>query len=238
MPTPRPGISTALARGEVLLFLGLVLALLLTPAVVSAQSQLRRSAQTKVPIPFDIPSQPLASALKTYGEIAAIDLFYDSTVVAGVRSAPVRGTLEPSAALRLMLEGTGLTATSLAPGTVTIIPDARASNHPDLAETDAKLAPFLPYLGQVQEGIRYALCREPAVRTDPAELLVRLWIAPSGAVSAVALFSQAGTPFSRPAYVAALTRLTLEPPPPDMPQPVTVMLLPRTSLQAAGCDHE
>jgi hypothetical protein len=186
---------------------------------------------------FDIPSQPLANALKAYGEIVPTELFYDSAIVTGLRSAPVRGTLDPQAALRLLLDRTGLVATSLAPGTVTILPLPKSRDRPDLAEIQAKLSPFLPYLGQVQDGIRSALCQDAALGADSTEVLVRLWLAPSGAVSSVAFFSQTGSPVSNPAYAAVLTRLVFGQPPSDMPQPVTMVLLPRTSPQVAGCDH-
>ena len=57
---------------------------------------------------FDLPAQPLALALERYSVASGWQIIYDSNLATGLRSAGVRGNLPPSAALRMLLAGTGL----------------------------------------------------------------------------------------------------------------------------------
>lgn len=187
-------------------------------------------------IAFDIPPQPLASALKAYGAVASVELFFETGLTVGRVSAPVRGVLTRNAALRMMLAGTGLAAESFDPGTVTILPARGRGGPVDLTPVKARAVAFTPYFALLQTSLRSSLCQIPATRTDPSELRVRLWIAPSGAVMRTELLSSTGNEDRDRAYVDALRTLAIgEPPPPSMPQPVTLMILPRTSAEAAEC---
>ncbi len=59
-------------------------------------------------IQFNIPAQPMASALQTLGQQADIQLLYSATEVEGLRSQPVVGQLSQEEALRKILAGSGL----------------------------------------------------------------------------------------------------------------------------------
>jgi catecholate siderophore receptor len=67
------------------------------------------SSDTATRKPFDIPSRPLSQALDAYRAQSTIQVVADSTLTAGLRSASVRGTYTAAAALRRLLDGTGLT---------------------------------------------------------------------------------------------------------------------------------
>jgi hypothetical protein len=71
---------------------------------------------------FDMPMQPLASALSAFGVTTRLELFYESTLIESHRSPSIRGVFSPDVALRLLLEGTGLSVASFEPGTMTILP--------------------------------------------------------------------------------------------------------------------
>lgn len=58
---------------------------------------------------FDLPAQPLASALVRFSEASGLQLFFDATMARALRSAPVAGTMTPEEALRRLLAGTHLT---------------------------------------------------------------------------------------------------------------------------------
>ncbi len=62
---------------------------------------------------YNIPAQPLETALNTFAEISGSDLLYASSLVAGKQSAAIRGSYTASEALRLLIGGTGLTTTQV-----------------------------------------------------------------------------------------------------------------------------
>ncbi|QHF29357.1 TonB-dependent siderophore receptor [Pseudomonas sp. R32] len=76
--------------------LGLALALPL-----AAQVQAREVA-------FDIPAQPLSSALQSFGQQANVQLLFSPDDVMNLRGAPVQGRLQPEAAIGILLGGTNL----------------------------------------------------------------------------------------------------------------------------------
>jgi TonB family protein len=139
-------------------------------------------------------------------------------------------------ALQHLLEGTSLAVASFEPGTITILPSARPAKPSDLAAIKSKAAEFTPYFALIQTALRSAFCRAVAIQTDTAELIIRLWIAPSGAVARADILSSTGSDERDRAYAAAVRGLVIdEPPPPGMPEPVTLMVLPRASRSAAEC---
>ncbi|MCK9918222.1 STN domain-containing protein, partial [Microbacteriaceae bacterium K1510] len=183
-------------RKSVLLLAAVVSALALTTPVCARQ--------VDEEFRFDIPTQPLASALKAYGGVTRLELFYESTVTAGRRSGSLHGAFTAEAALRRLLAGTGLSVASFEPGTVTILSEpshqAKAS---DLAAVKNKAAVFAPYFSLIQNELRSAFCRSPATQVDASELIVRLWIDTSGAVARVELIGSTGSEDRDRVYAAA-----------------------------------
>jgi TonB-dependent receptor len=72
------------------------------------------------PAKFDIPAQPLPSALKNFAAQAKMQLLYRYDVVSRAIASPVTGQLEKHAALEQMLRGTGLEAVYSSDNTATI----------------------------------------------------------------------------------------------------------------------
>lgn len=67
---------------------------------------------------FDIPAQPLSSALTTFGNQAGLQVTVDGAVVRGVSSRAVVGNFTPAEALSNMLVGTGMSWRWLDSGSV------------------------------------------------------------------------------------------------------------------------
>ena len=91
--------------------LAAILAALAAPQPAFAQ------AQTYV---FDIPSQDLASALRAFGQQARQQVVFNGAEVRGKTSAAVTGGFSADAALRKLLDGTGLTAGRTPAGAITV----------------------------------------------------------------------------------------------------------------------
>ena len=73
-------------------------------------------------INFDIPPQPLRSALTTFAEQSGWQLFYSAEVAEGIQSPGLSGIYAPDRALKELLAGTGLAFRLTDPRTVTIEP--------------------------------------------------------------------------------------------------------------------
>ena len=95
-------------------FVGLSLFFLADSADAAQDEQVR----------FEIAAQPLASALDAYSAATGLEVFYDGALVAGQRSRAIHGVLEPKAALRELLAGSGLTARSTGMRSFTLVSSA------------------------------------------------------------------------------------------------------------------
>lgn len=183
---------------------------------------------------YDIPAQPLRQALKTFAENTSLQIFYETSLTAGRWSSPVTGLHDAETALRLLLAGTGLSAGSFESGTVTILETAP---HADvrLRQAKARAAGYTRYFALMQAGVQTALCAAPLVRHDAPERRVQLWIAPSGSLAQARLLTPSASRDDDEAFMAALRNLVVaEPPPASMPEPVTMLIMPRAE-DAAGC---
>lgn len=89
------GMASALMLGTALPLAGPLAA----PAVAQTTGQA---------VAFDIPAQPLASAIIEFANATGYQVLVDDRVAAGRTSAPVQSMMTPRAALARMLEGTGL----------------------------------------------------------------------------------------------------------------------------------
>ena len=78
-------------------------------------------AQPAGSYPFQIPPQPLDSALKAFATATNLLLSYEATLTAGRVSPGVSGVYTPDEGLRLLLEGTVLQHRFANDNTVTLI---------------------------------------------------------------------------------------------------------------------
>lgn len=86
-------------------------ALLLGTALATtlgAGHALAQQASAQQQVSFDIPAQPLSSALVVYGRQAGLQVSVDADAVRGIGAPAVRGALAPGAALDRLLGGSGL----------------------------------------------------------------------------------------------------------------------------------
>src|SRR6202012_2199872 len=90
--------------------------------ITTTDAVIAQALTSNAEIQFDIPSQPLASALRVYGRTTGVELFYDGSLSIGQRSNGIKGTFAPMLALKTLLRGTGYIAhqTDIA-NTITII---------------------------------------------------------------------------------------------------------------------
>jgi iron complex outermembrane receptor protein len=99
-----------------------VLATLVVPAGAMAQGALpeRQIGQATEQRSFNIPPQPLQSALILFGQQSGRTIAADGATVRGLSSPGVQGTMSIDEALRRLLTGTGLTADGTSGSTITV----------------------------------------------------------------------------------------------------------------------
>lgn len=89
---------------------GAVLLMLSVLAPVNGVAPPARAKEADDERLYAIPAQPLAQALTIFARESGVDIFYETGLANGRRSAPIKGRYDVALALRLMLEGTGLQA--------------------------------------------------------------------------------------------------------------------------------
>ena len=80
------------------------------------------AAHAPARIPFDIPAQPLATALAEYSVQSGVRVQYSAAATAGLISRAVAGDFSPAEALALLLEGSGLAARFETPSVAVVTP--------------------------------------------------------------------------------------------------------------------
>ena len=99
-------------------------------------------AIVKVGFSFDIPSQNLVAALHQFGKQTDLSLAYRLEDIDTIETCVVSGTYSPDQALRIMLEGTGLTSERTGEETFAVVrapvPDKEPKMEELLVTPDAK----------------------------------------------------------------------------------------------------
>jgi hypothetical protein len=183
-------------------------------------------------VPFDIPAQPLATALERFMTATKVAIIVDSTVIAGRTSATVQGSFSPGGALGALLAGTGLDRRPIGSGAYTLVP------LPDMAGSRPP-SRFVDYAAAIQRAVTAALCQRDETRPTHYRMVMRLWLSPSGAVMRVELANTTGNPNLDLAIGDALEHVNVgAPAPSDLPQPVKLAIVPHTASQPACSSDE
>jgi hypothetical protein len=181
---------------------------------------------------FAIPVQPLASALDSYGSITGLEIVYNSTLAANRHSSDVHGVYTPEAALSLLLKGSGLIARPIGVGTVTIVPVAISK---PVQAPSPGASPYRSYLAAIQHGFENSFCHSENLNLGNYRTIVRFNIGADGKILHPQLIGSTGSGLRDEAIAQTLANLTFDKPPPDLPQPVMMLILPQSSGYVLNC---
>ncbi|PKB20098.1 hypothetical protein CLU91_0431 [Janthinobacterium sp. 64] len=186
---------------------------------------------------FQIPAQPLADALRAYGLITGISVLAPSGVLRQRYSSAVEGSFAAPEALQRMLSGTGLQAHFPAanaaiiqlpagepPAAPPLPPESGAIALDAIDAVHADGADYGAYVSGVQAQLLRVLCRSSLTRPGSYRLALRLRIAASGSVATLKQAGSTGRPLRDAVISRSLRAQVFEPPPPAMPQPITILL--------------
>lgn len=178
---------------------------------------------------FDIPSQPLEDALYAFGAVTGIEVFADGSIVRGRRSSEIKGTFSAEDALRILLTGTDLNPRRISPRAVSL-----SVAQKDEAKGDVSRS----YSALLQNAVLRKLCPESSTRLGTYRLALQLWLDDFGRVEHLELLSSTGDR-QRDLRVRNLIQgLSIERPPTSLPQPVTMVILPRPAETSGDCRSE
>lgn len=222
---------------------GLLIIPLLWLASSSASAQTSPSqAPGKAEVWFDIPGQPLVSALDAFSAATGIVAVYNGNLAKGRTSNAVTGWLAPSAVLPLLLKDTGLVAEFTAADAFVVLPAAKGTavlTTPSaiaLAALSQQKAIERSYSGLVQERVTRALCAHPETSPGAYRAAISFWIGSSGEVIRFRLLASSGDQQRDAAIVNFVEHLSIgEPPPANMAQPFTMVVLPQSSGGTINC---
>lgn len=212
--------------------------LFLSTGVVNAQSD------EVTAIDFDISVQSLASALEAYSTVTGIVAVYDGRLGEGRFSGAVRGRYTPSAALKLLLATTGLSAQYTSKDAFVLVPasttQAVVVRTPSVIGRTA-LATLRTaeqqYSGLVQFAVTKSLCSRNDTHPGDYRLAMSFWIGPAGEITRVKLLGSTGDRQRDVAVLDALhgVRSVGASPPAAMAQPFTMIMLPLSSGGVVDC---
>lgn len=121
----RQGRRRLLSR---ILLASTVLGCVSVSARTPAFAQARPAASASETLRFDIPAQPLASAIDAFIRQSGWQISYSSALVSGKTSSGISGTATPAAALQRLVAGTGIAVRVGAPGSAALVdPKATAA---------------------------------------------------------------------------------------------------------------
>ncbi|MCK9913011.1 STN domain-containing protein [Microbacteriaceae bacterium K1510] len=212
---------------------GRIYALLLVCMIVFPGVAAAQSVSKNAPIEFDIPSQPLGSALSRYIEVTGRDALYGTILATGQLSGEVRGLFTPDEALKKLLSGTGLAAEFVAETTFVLLSEPLINQQ---ATRQIRTPEQRRYYGLIQAGITNALCRWGGEHVGHYRFATVFWIAADGAITRTQRIGTTGVPDADRRFDDTLRSVRFsEPPPANFLQPVLILIVPQGPGVARGC---
>jgi hypothetical protein len=186
---------------------------------------------------FEIAAQPLAQALDAYARATGMAALADQELIAGRRSASVKGRLTPDQALRILLAGSGLSASYASGAAFTLQPTNEATvTEQTTSQTGDGLGRGRQiYFADLQDALTRVLCRDPETRPGRYRLGLQLWIGANGRVLASHLLDSTGDDRRDAVVTELLGAATVAAPPAELPEPVTIVLRPYPAEHLPDC---
>ena len=209
----------------------------MTATLASAAEQADGAAK-EASIVFDVASQSLEAALDIFSSTSNVQVLYETSLTSGHRSAKVHGVFTPEAALNAMLAGTGLIAWHTTKDSYSLVQqqDAAPLAREDSGGLPPEITRYSHFLGVVQAGFLDTLCRSAETRPGRYKIALKFTVGPSGRILQTSLLSSTGDRERDAEIVAVAEHLTVgEAPPPDLSQPITMVIVPRSADMTGDC---
>ncbi|UGV26625.1 hypothetical protein E0H22_13570 [Rhodopseudomonas boonkerdii] len=196
--------------------------------VAAAQKPAGHVATTAVPRwHFDLPAQPIEEALYRLSATAGVQIFADGKVLAGRKAPAVYGDYTVDEALEHLLSESGLVARAVGTGAIAVTLGLSGAEGEMVRRN---------YSTALQHAVLAALCRDGAASLGEYRLAFRIWLSSDGRADRVDLLSSTGDQ-DRDRLVGRILRsVTVERPPKSLPQPVIMVILPKSPRESGDCN--
>ena len=221
----------------------LIAAVILVLAIGCSWAMEDATPRVEQQIVFSISAQPLASALQLYGQVAGVQVLYESGSAAGRKSTAVEGLHGRREALTLLLTGTELKARYTRSDAVTLAPDDPEAlpSQSSLPGADLSLGTLRvrggagnalqisEYSERVRIDVQNALHNNAQTRVGNYRAALSIWINTARVVERVDIADSSGDPVRDAALISSLRGVTIgSTAPPNAPRPVRVSVAVRT----------
>ncbi len=180
---------------------------------------------------FDIAPQSLQSALDAFDMATGFSGLYSADAVASRRSAAVQGNFTAAAALRKMLEQSGLSSYFTAPDAYVLEQDA--------TETGIAAAPLQAqahdFEAILQSGVRAAFCRNALIVPGNYRIAISLRVAADGRVEQARLLDTTGNKARDGEILKTLRGVKLAHGPLNPAEAFVMLILPHAPDSTADC---
>lgn len=198
-------------------------------ASAAATADEAMARQSAVKFQFDIAAQPLEDALYAFGAVTGVEVLADGDMVKNRRSTEIRGEFTVPQAIRLLLIGTGLEAQSIGVRAITLAPQRREQS---------SVVVYRRYSGLLQRAAVRRLCGQGEEDLGAYRIAMQLWLADTGNVRDVELLSSTGDHIRDERIRSLLQGMRVEKLPAGMPQPVVMVILPRSQRESGDCNAD
>lgn len=199
---------------------------------------------------FNIPEQPLASALQAYSAISGVAVLYASGMETDRRSASLEGEYTREQALKMLLGNSGLVPRYARADAIALIdpslPNVEEPPKSPLGKADMALdvlhvsgatgvspdrTALADYIEAIQKDLQGALKKSGTTRDGNYRVGLDLWVDPARTIRRTEVFRSTGNPDRDAAVANVLQGVVLrQPAPARTPQPVRVMIVVRSSM--------
>ncbi|MBO9356991.1 hypothetical protein GG851_23625 [Bordetella petrii] len=230
------GLCTA---GRLIAVLGLSGAALAMEPSLAAQPRLPHAGQAGTLLEadlilFDMPRMPLHDALQRYSSLTGRSVLYDSGQVTDRWSSPLKGRYTADAALRALINASGMQARFASDRAFMLTPIS--SGRPALGQaTHVDPAAHPQFYGQLQARVKRALCADATLESGAYRLALRFRVDAAQTIEQLQVHAT-GRADLEPRIQARLQGLPLGVTPPSgVPQPILLLIAPRKSHVREEC---
>lgn len=217
----------------------LFLQLLSVPEGFGQVSQPPGLVSSSSPLIFNIPSEPLSDALDAYSALTGIEVFSANGLLAGKTSTAVEGHYTPTAALSRLMKKTGLLPRYIDGHSFTLMPTSQGGV-PQSDSVPGDPGNFRAYAALLQLALNQALCAAGGGgMTGTQRLIIEMWVNASGTIQHPVLLEGTGDAGRDTALLGLIDGVDVGVPPPvNLPQPATILIIPSTDSCQAGAQGE
>jgi len=183
-------------------------------------------------IAFDIPSQPLVTALEAFGTSSGFQILLADAGTGARRSNAVKGILTARDALIQLVAGAGFAVRFTSEKSAILVPDGPRTI---ASLRGAQSGPLQVHETALQRDVMRALCADTVTQPGSYRAALDLWITPTGRVDRAELLASTGDQARDDRILQRLVSLQSSPPPRDVSQPTTLIILPPVAELGGGC---